>query len=691
MLNSKALTLAVIIGVLSPVVPINVLSESDVLAQTQEERKAEADRLYQQGIQQYNKSQFREAFQSWQKALIIYREIGDRHGVASSLDNLGIAYRSLGQYQKAIEYHQQSLAIKQEIGDRQGVASSLGNLGSAYRSLGQYQQAIEYHQQSLAIKQEIGDRQGVASSLNNIGIALELQKQPELAITFLKKFVNVTESIRQDIQGLSAELQQSYAETVADNYRHLAELLLQQDRVLEAQEVIDLLKLQELEDYLRDVRGNEKTAQGLDFWPSEKRVLELFDQWLQQNPQGDFDNFIKSSEVTAEVTKLQRTARGQNLNPEQLVQLQDNLESVGNAALLYPLILEDRLELVLVTTAGLVRKTVPISRVELNRMIVDYRSDITDRSSNPIPNAQRLYKILIQPIIEELGETEVILYAADGQLRYIPLAALHDGEQWLTQQFVINHITAASLTDFTRSNPNPTKILAAAFSDASQSYDVPVGDEILSFQGLEFAGKEVALIADIPGTLALYNQDFSRAKVEPQMDQYSVVHLATHAEFVSGNPHQSFILFGDGDRVTLPDISNWKLPNTDLVVLSACRTAVSDELGNGEEILGFGYQIQRTGAEAAIASLWYVNDGGTQALMNGFYHGLQQKEPMSQALQKAQIALITNNFSAVGGERGGDGDFIQRDVQTGLPIDHISNNLSHPYYWAPFILIGNGL
>ena len=221
-------------------------------------------------------------------------------------------------------------------------------------------------------------------------------------------------------------------------------------------------------------------------------------------------------------------------------------------------------------------------------------------------------------------------------------------------------------------------------------WEIPIGDETLSFRGLEFAGKEVAIIAGIPGTVALFNQDFSRAKVEPQMDQYTVVHLATHAEFVSGNPHQSFILFGDGDRVTLPDISNWKLPNTDLVVLSACRTAVSDELGNGEEILGFGYQIQRTGAEAAIASLWYVNDGGTQVLMNGFYHSLQQKEAMSQALQKAQIALITNDFSAVGGERGNAG-FIQRDVKTGLPINNISNNLSHPYYWAPFILIGNGL
>jgi CHAT domain-containing protein len=79
------------------------------------------------------------------------------------------------------------------------------------------------------------------------------------------------------------------------------------------------------------------------------------------------------------------------------------------------------------------------------------------------------------------------------------------------------------------------------------------------------------------------------------MDDYSIVHLATHAEFLSGAPETSFILFGNGDRVTLRDVSAWSLPNVNLMVLSACQTAVGGQLGNGEEILGFGYQLQRTG------------------------------------------------------------------------------------------------
>ncbi|MEG4519134.1 tetratricopeptide repeat protein, partial [Microcoleus sp. AT9b-C3] len=109
---------------------------SQALAQTQAERKAEADRLLDQGIEQYQISQFQAALQSWQQALIIYREIKDRQSEGKALGNLGNAYFALGDYAKAIEYLQQDLAIAREIKDRQSEGISLGNLGNAYFSLG---------------------------------------------------------------------------------------------------------------------------------------------------------------------------------------------------------------------------------------------------------------------------------------------------------------------------------------------------------------------------------------------------------------------------------------------------------------------------------------------------------------------------------------------------------------------------
>jgi len=140
-----------------------------VLAQHPAGRKAEADRLLKQGIEQFQTSQFQAALQSWQQALIVYREIKDRRGEGWALGTLGVAYRSLGDYSKAIEYAQQWLAIAREIKDRESEGGALGNLGVAYLSLGDYTKAIEYQQQWLAIAREIKDRESEGKALGNLG------------------------------------------------------------------------------------------------------------------------------------------------------------------------------------------------------------------------------------------------------------------------------------------------------------------------------------------------------------------------------------------------------------------------------------------------------------------------------------------------------------------------------------------
>jgi CHAT domain-containing protein len=158
------------------------------------------------------------------------------------------------------------------------------------------------------------------------------------------------------------------------------------------------------------------------------------------------------------------------------------------------------------------------------------------------------------------------------------------------------------------------------------------------------------------------------------MGDRTVLHFATHGAISIGTSEESFILFGDGTPVTIAEVRNWTLNHVDLVVLSACETGLGGNLGTGEEILGLGYQMQRAGARAAIASLWVVDDGGTQRLMNGFYQGLSGGMAKAEALRQAQIALITGDYTVVGEEGRSE-----------------TSRFVHPYYWAPFILIGNGL
>lgn len=151
---------------------------------TQSERRQEADHILQQGIQQLNTGEPREALKSWEQSLALYHAIGDQSGERISLNNLGIAYTNLSQYNRAIAIHKQSLFIAREIGDHRGEAHSLNGLGNAYRFLSQYSHAINFHQQSLSIARKIGDLQAEANALGNLGSIYNLLSQYENAIHF---------------------------------------------------------------------------------------------------------------------------------------------------------------------------------------------------------------------------------------------------------------------------------------------------------------------------------------------------------------------------------------------------------------------------------------------------------------------------------------------------------------------------
>ena len=698
--------------------------------------KAKGASLGNLGNAYYSLGQYQKSIDFHQQSLAIAKQIDSLDSVMKSLNNLGNVYYDLGQHQKAIDLYQQSLAIARQIGIRNGEEESLNNLGNVYHNLGQYQKAIDLYQQSLAIAKQIGNRNGEGNSSNNLGVAFKDSNQTALAIIFYKQAVNIYETIRKDIRLLPTELQNSYKETISKSYRNLADLLLQQNRVLEAQRVLDLLKVQELDEFLRGVRGNTNTQRGIENLPPEQQINQGYQKLIDQaiaigkeltelrsiKPKErtiaqdqriaqldtqetelvkEFTKFIDSDEVKTLLKKLEAIAFNQQDLLGRLSEfnaLQDNLRNLQqDAVLLYPLILENRLELVLVTPySPPIRRTVNVTSKELNQTIVDFRSALQNPRTDATKPAQKLYDWLIKPIEKDLNtaNTKTIIYAPDGQLRYIPLAALHNGKQWLTQRYRINNITAASLTDLNTKPQRELSVLAGAYTTSGKKYNFAIGDEQFNFAGLPYAEMEVSKLAEtISETTQLRDDGFSFKITKPKMDDYAIVHFATHAAFLKGQPEKSFILFGNGDRISLIDIKKGafgSLTNVDLFVLLACETGVGGNFGTGAEILGFGYLMQTAGARAALASLWKVNDSGTQALMNTFYATLANNTvTKAEALRQAQIALITGNYKTVAGSRG-QMVAIEQRIRQGLPND-VANNLSHPYYWASFILIGNGL
>ncbi|MCC5644187.1 CHAT domain-containing protein [Nostoc sp. CHAB 5824] len=619
-----------------------------------------------------------------------------------------------GQSKEALQRLQKALAISRELGERSWEAVTFNNIGRIYQSQRKYPEALQSYQQALLINKELRDLVRLGKTYSNIGFLFDIQNKPDLAIFFYKHCLINREKARLNPSALSAPQPDAYSITVSQTYRILGELLLKQERVAEAQRTMDLLKVEELEEYLQNVSGNQRTVKGINIAAIEKPIKQKLDQTVdnaivlgkelttlrkispkerslqqkqrieqlvlnQQQLLDGFNEFINSPSVKAQVEQISRTARRQNLDLESLNELRDNLARLPQkSALLYPLILKDSLELVLVTPESPpIHRTVAVKRENLYQTIGAFRQALINPSRNIKAPARQLYDWLIQPIEKDLklSGTQTLIYAPDDQLRYIPLTGLYDGKQWLVQRFNVNHITSASLTNLNTPQQSTLRVLAGAFTKGN--YQIKVGNRQVAFAGLPFATREVeSLAAAVPETTKLLDDAFTPRVAVPQMDDYTIVHLATHAAFVVGKPEDSFILFGNGDRVNFRNVATWSLPHVDLVVLSACETGLGGKLGNGEEILGFGYQMQQTGARTAIASLWSVDDGGTQALMSAFYGILStDKLTKTEALRQAQVSLITGDWKV---------------KSQNLPVAAVSD-FSHPYYWASFILIGNGL
>ncbi|MFN7761672.1 MAG: CHAT domain-containing protein [Pseudanabaena sp.] len=523
--------------------------------------------------------------------------------------------------------------------------SFLNNLAVAYEKLNRDREAMISYQQALTIAKEIGNRSDEGLTFANLGNVLSKAKRPELAILFYKQSINVREAIRKDIKKLDKDLQQSYLATIENTYRTLADRLLRQNRIIEALQVLDLLKVQELEDYLKNIKGSDRSAQGVRLLAPE---LALSDKLLAVS----FDNAPElNRQLANQIQQLPKTEI--NKVPDYLNQI-----PMGTV-LLYPFILGDRLEIILFATNNLpIRRTTTISKDQLETLIIDFRSGLLDAGSEDFQEpASQLYNLLIKPIEAELiqFQAKTILYAPDGQLRYIPIAALYDGKQWLAEKYQISNLIAYTLSDFTPQPQNAPKILAGAFGGKA-------GDRKFGQTALPATVREVQAIANsFQNSVTLIEEQFSRKAIEAKFKNHNILHLATHAEFNTGAPDQSFIIFGNGDKIRLGEITDWQIPNIDLIILSACQTGVG-KLGSGVEILGFGYQVQKAGAKQAIASLWKVDDAGTQALMTAFYGELQKGDvTVTEALRRAQVALIK------------------------------SPNYNHPNYWSAFFAIGNGL
>ncbi|HEY9664993.1 MAG TPA: CHAT domain-containing protein, partial [Allocoleopsis sp.] len=449
-----------------------------------------------------------------------------------------------------------------------------------------------------------------------LGRLLQQGDDREGAIAAYTTATRTLEQVRQNLLTIEPDLQFSFRENVEPLYRELVDLLLKSDDATEP--------------------AHENLRQAI------RTISEL--------QQAELENFLRC-----------------NLEPQQSL---DEADPDPTAAFIYPIILRDRLEVILKLPQGkqYLHYQTPLSQTEINQVLVHLRSGLEDRSISPevLNLSQQVYNWLIHPaeVALEQNGVKTLVFLLDGTFRNVPMAALYDGQQYLIERYAIALAPSLQLPQ-----PRPLaalKLDALIFglSQIRAGFQPHQG-----FSSLPNVETELAEIrSQIPSQQRL-NAAFTADALERMVSTSSepIIHLATHGQF-SSNPEQTFILSWDA-RIDVNRLSQI-LRNRDehiahpieLLILSACRTADGDD----RAALGLAGLAVRLGARSTIASLWDVNDLATAQLMQVFYQQLASADralTRAEALRQAQLSLLQ-------AEREG---------------------YNVPFFWAPYVLVGNWL
>ncbi|NEP14964.1 MAG: CHAT domain-containing protein [Symploca sp. SIO2C1] len=340
---------------------------------------------------------------------------------------------------------------------------------------------------------------------------------------------------------------------------------------------------------------------------------------------------------------------------------------------------DDELELVLVTADSKpIRRRIPgITRRQVLNQAGLFRRNVTNVNQRlNLAPAQKLYQWLVAPIEADLQAQEInnLVFLMDSGLRSLPIAALHDGTGFIVENYSVGLMPSLSLTDTRYVNVTELEVLGMGANTFKEQEPLPaVTLELDVITSQLWSGK------------SFLNDDFTidNLKKTRSNKPFGIVHLATHGEFRPGKPNNSYIQFGN-TKLGLDKLRELGLnkPAVELLVLSACRTALGDE----EAELGFAGLALQAGVKSALGSLWYVSDEGTMGLMTSFYEQLKTAPIKAEAVRQAQLAMIRGDVRLEGGQLiTGNSSFpLSPELQK-----FRDRELTHPYYWSAFTMIGN--
>jgi len=490
--------------------------------------------------------------------------------------------------------------------DNRAESFALGHLGELYAAAGRKAEAMRLTRRALFLAQLAQAPDALYRWHWQLGRMQAAEGKADEAAASYERAIASLQSVRTDLMADLRMIRASWRDAAGPLFLEHADLLLQRAAaepgaqraawLVKARDSVEQLKTVELEDYFQDAC--------VASMPAGKKSLDAL-------PAG--------------------------------------------TAVLYPILLPDRVEMLVSLPGGIRQVRLDIDGLRLGEEVLALRRLLEKRTTHQyLPHAKALHARLIGPVEKMLAEANVhtLVFIPDGPLRGIPLAALHDGRQFLIERYAV----AVA--------PGLTLVADAAEREVRRGSTLSGGitESVQDFPALPYVEPEMQAVQSLYGGKSLKDAQFMIPRFEEELQRasYSVVHIASHGQ-IESDPRKSFLLAYDG-RITMDHLEGYlkhsrlRQESVDLLTLSACRTAAGDD----RAALGLAGMAVKAGARSALATLWYVSDQASSMLVTEFYRVMSAGGVgKAAALREAQLKVLADP------------------------------RYRHPSYWAPFLLIGN--
>ena len=645
-------------------------------------------------------------FGDYARALELYQQLlkqteafGDKGGIAMVRDQIGKIYAQQGRYEEALRYHHEALAGLEAANLKHAVGITLNNISPVYILQRNYTEALSVSQRSVSLARETGRKVDLFVALTNLGYSqLGLNRLAEARQSF-EEAVAIVENLRTQVAG-GIEERQRYFEGGMQAHHGLLSVLVKENRPADALMLAERAKARALLDILQQGRVSVQKAMTVKEQDEERQLKSQLTQLnrqlarVKQSDKPDAAAQVSEAETQLEKARLNyeafqnalyashpelKTQRGEApiINAQELAALLPNSSSV----LLEYVVSDEQTYLFAITKPAenaetqIQVYTVPIKRADLAKQIESFRQQLADRDLGFKASATKLYDLFLKPAEAQLrGKTNVVI-APDNSLWDMPFQALVNG----AGRFVIEDASvtyAPSLTvlrEMTKRRLNqtaPATLLALGNPVASSETARRNGLRDGSLNQLPESAEEVKALARLYGAArskVYVGADAREDRVKSEAGAAGILHFSTHGTLNNAAPMYSYLTLAEVGPNDDGLLEAWELMQldlkADLAVLSACETA-RGRIGAGEGVIGFSWAMFIAGVPSTVVSQWKVDSASTRDLMVNFHRALLSptgpKPRKTDALRQAALKLMRNPET------------------------------SHPFYWAGFVLIGDG-